>query len=164
MEPPRRPRPLDRAAPEFAWEGFLDMLGEALPLLRMNDAETGLDPLRYAFDPDLQAYSVMDATGQLRILTARVNGALIGYVALVVTTLLHHRTVRKATVDTVWLHPSYRSGWTGVRMIQSAEREAARLGADWIELQPQHNGVEMILKRLGYHPQARQTFTKELRT
>jgi len=162
-KPLQRPRPLAPAALEFAWEKVLDFIGEARGLLEQNDAETGLDPSRYPLDFDLRSYAGMEAAGALRILTARSNGALVGYVALIVTTLLHHKTVKKATIDTVWLHPLYRSGWNGVRLIQWAEDEARRLGAEWIELQPQHNGVEIILKRLGWRHADRPTFTKDLR-
>lgn len=108
-------------------------------------------------NPDWERYVDFEKAGMLFIMTARAQGVLVGYLTVVVYPHLHHRDVKWATVDVMWLHPSFRKGWTGVRMLRHLEKGMRKLGAGvvWFAVKNHFKnrnarGVGELLTFLGY--------------
>jgi hypothetical protein len=115
----------------FALEMFDDVLEEATALLRAHWREIAFYQDLQILDPDFKRYREAEAKGALIIATVRDADtmALVGYHVTIISPMLHYKTVLGAIDDIHYLKPEYRQGWTAVRMIKFAEREAKRRGA-----------------------------------
>lgn len=72
-------------------------------------------------EPDRGAYERIEATGGLRIYTARLgNGALIGYMVCFVSQSLHYRSKKFANQDILFVAKGYRGSRIGVDLIRFA--------------------------------------------
>lgn len=156
---PQAPRPSAPARPEgivYAWEQFSEVIREALPLLREHWKELALYTDRIPLNPNWEAVMAYERSGMLAVFTARSNGALVGYNAFIVAEPLHYLGSKWAKNDVFWLHPSFREGWTGIRLLEGAEQGLKERGVQVIDyepkehFQPERGGVGRILKRLGY--------------
>lgn len=108
-------------------------------------------------DPDWKRYAQFEEFGWLGFVTARVDGELVGYMTIIIGPHLHHRAVKWATVDVMYLSPEFRSGWTGVRFIKIAERGLRKIGVKvfWFAVKTHFKNergrtVEEVLKFLGF--------------
>lgn len=82
---------------------------------------------------------------------------MVGYMTLIIGPHLHHKAVKSATVDVVYLHPKYRKGWTGVRLVKFAEKGLRKLGVRlfWFTVKAHFTNergrtAEEVLKFLGF--------------
>ncbi len=125
------PKPSAPARPKavFASEKFYDCAPELKPLFRKHWLELGRDRADIPLDPNYDAFAVGSANGGLHILTARFEGALVGYVFSIIGPHLHYKSTLHAKADMYWLAPEHRKGWTGINMIKAWEAEMRRLGA-----------------------------------
>lgn len=103
--------------------------------------------------PDREAYQRITDAGQLRVFTARVDGRLVGYLAIIIVGSLHY-SVRMAQQDVLFVDPSSRGTRIGVELIRYAH-DALR--ADGVALLLQHvkaradlNVGPMLVRLLGY--------------
>ena len=90
--------------------------------------ELGRDKARVRLDPDWSSFAALDTSGALKIVTARLDGVLIGYVASLVSYHLHYKSTMHATVNSYWLAPAHRQGWTGIHLLRRNEEELRRMG------------------------------------
>lgn len=141
--------------PEMGWERFHQIAHELPPLFMEHWKEASLekDPL----DPDWDRYYQWDVQGVLRILTVRIpSSQLVGYLFLLVSTHLDHKTIQYAQAEKFWLDPIYRQGWTGVKLFKEAIQACTTWGvkelAVPVELHMMDGRLEKLLKRLGFRP------------
>lgn len=86
-------------SPEFA--------AEITPLLEAHNGE--VDPFpQYPVDPDWDFYYLAQASGFLRIFTARDASGLIGYSVSFIRNDPHHRTSTRAMQALFFIHPQKR--------------------------------------------------------
>ena len=135
----------------FALEKFSDIVVEATELLRLHYDEVA--PLKDLFklNLDVQTYLKLQAAGILHIVTARLNGRLIGYVSLIIKEHIHYKDVLMATDDVHFLHPDFRKGGTGLRMLRFAEQKMREKGVKVMALRTKvasNHGV--LFERLGF--------------
>lgn len=110
------------------------------------------------FDPDWDGLGRYEMAGWLMVFTARARGGIVGYNLLTVAPNLFCRTMLRATGISFWLHPAYRSGWNGVRLICRPEHRLRGEGVQKVRYMPQfkfqaeRGGVGRLLDRCGYHP------------
>lgn len=106
-------------------------------------------------DIDWQHYRNLEAGGQLFTLAVRDEGRLVGYVIHLVVYLPHYRTTLVARDDAHYLHPDYRRGSAGARMIRAAERALKVIGVKRILYHTKTRaGLDRtrLFERLGYQP------------
>lgn len=110
--------------------------------------------------PDWGKYEALDAQGALPIYTARDAGRLIGYAIFFLAFHLHYSDVLCATNDVLFLHPDYRQGSAGLRLVRYADDDLSnRVEADRIfwHLKFNTHGAERdlqpVFKRMGYAPE-----------
>ena len=137
----------------FALEKFSDTIVEASELLRLHYAEIAPFKDLFKLNPDVVTYIKLQAAGILHIVTARSNGKLIGYVSLIVKEHIHYKDVLMATDDIHFLHPDWRKGGTGLRMLRFAEQKMREKGVKVMALRTKiasNHGV--LFERLGFEP------------
>jgi hypothetical protein len=113
-----------------------------------------VDGDEFPLDIDWNAYFAMTVTGQLRFLTARVDGVLVGYVANIVRPHLRFKRTLHCFIEAYWLDPAYRAGWNALRMF----RENDRLLKEWgvqrvfvaVEDRYKAGKARIMFERLGY--------------
>lgn len=110
----------------YALEALDSCLPDISGLLESHHREVGE---RFDLDPDIQTYRALETS--LRIYTARREGLLIGYATFIVcATNLHHKGLRSAANDSLYIMPSCR-GFTGSLLMAYAE---AQLKAEGIKV------------------------------
>lgn len=101
--------------------------------------------------PDRALYERIDAMGGLRVYTARLDGALVGYVAYFVKSNIHYSASYQATQDVLFVAPEHRRSRIGMDLLRHADKE---LAAEGVQVVYQHVKVAHnfgpLLERLGY--------------
>ena len=101
---------------------FLDSVVEDIKVLiesHWEEAEPNKDKIK--LNPDWDAYYALQEQGKLNIFTARDEGVLVGYFVVFVAQHLHYKDHLFANNDLVYLKPSHRKGFTGIKLIKFAE-------------------------------------------
>jgi len=98
--------------------------------------------------PDLKVYGALAENNAINIFVAREKGMAIGYIIFFLSNHLHYKNMRVASQDLLYLHPDYRKGMTGLKLIKEAE---ATLDVDCI-LQNTKSSRDLgpLFERLGY--------------
>jgi hypothetical protein len=111
----------------FQRERVADLWAELLPLFVQHHAASD-GPLRNErLNVDTDTYELVDEAGGLRCFTARdAEGTLIGYAGFFVREHLHHKHLKIASHDVLFVAPSHREGATGLRLMAYANGELAR--------------------------------------
>lgn len=125
---------LRTATLQFAIERYADWIDEAMPLIREHWQEIAEDKDLNELNPNHDLYRRIDDAGALLLLTARVGGDLVGYVLMTVVPHPHYRHRIMASEDAHFLHPDYRNGLAGYRLIRRALAEAKARGADYVTM------------------------------
>ncbi len=106
---------------------------------------------RASFQPDHAAYASIEQNGMLRILTARDDGVLIGYVIFVVHAHTHYAGLLCAYEDSFFLAKAHRKGITGARLIRESVRLLKAHGVGRIFFTTDAaNSAGPFLERLGF--------------
>lgn len=112
-------------------------------------------------DPDVDEYRALAKSGRLHILTARDEGKLVGYYAAFIKNNLHYKSVIVGSDDLYFIHPAYRRGGVGVRLLLAAERMQREAGAVIAVLKEKLSHPHAALfERLGYKPMERVLWKK----
>jgi hypothetical protein len=121
---------------------------ELLPLLEAHWREVA----RYQdvpLDPDVEAYAMLEQTGQLRCYTLRENGRLLGYAFYFVRPNLHYRGSVQAMQDVFYMVPEARAH--AVRLLRYSERRLRALGVQVVHQHAKRvNSFNALLSALGY--------------
>ena len=143
----------------FKWERFGHIAQEILPLWKRHWKEIALHQERVPLDPDFERYYTYDLNNVLHILTVRDKGTLVGYVFLLVMPgHLHYCSTPWSVSDLFWLHPSYRFGWTGIKMLKEAEKGMRARGVKILQwsikfhFEAERGTIEKLFTRMGYFP------------
>lgn len=92
------------------------------PLIQKHWEDIALNKDKIKLNPDWDAYHDLEQKGMLKAFTAREGDKLVGYFVVVVQRNLHYKDHLFASNDIVFLHPDYRKGRTGIKLIQFAEK------------------------------------------
>ncbi|KQP36142.1 GNAT family N-acetyltransferase [Pseudorhodoferax sp. Leaf274] len=135
----------------YAVERWKDIRPEMLPLLVRHWREIALNHADVPLDIDEAKYAQLDDAGALHIVTARNDGALIGYHVAIVSGHLHYASTLHGITDVYWIAPEYRQGFTGIRLFQRVEKEMRALGVKKLFTGTKvHLDMSKLFERLGY--------------
>jgi hypothetical protein len=112
----------------IARETFGTIRDDLMPLWQRHYDEVAEDKEVVPLDPDWEKYAVLALRGSLAVVTARRDGAIVGYVFAVVDTHLHYRSTRFAMLDLYYLRPDCRGGRTFVRMLIEMQTMLRQVG------------------------------------
>lgn len=154
LERPKPQRLSGRVALEFNWEPFSQIARELPPLFKRHWREVALNQDTIPLDPSWDTYFNLELAGVLRVLTARSQGALVGYHFLLVLPHLHYNSTLSAQTDMFWLDPAYRSGLAGYRLLRIARDQLKAWGVKRHQINEKLHRPSLgpLLARLGYAP------------
>jgi GNAT superfamily N-acetyltransferase len=127
--------------------------GELEPLLAANAHEIPhfLDDVPVA--PSRAIYDRLAAADALRVYTARDEGRIIGYLAVIVSFSLHQPSATIATLDVLYVEPRHRGSNLGAVLLREAHRDLCAAGCramfQNIKADPRLT-IAPLLRRLGY--------------
>jgi len=128
-------------------ETFNEFMADAFPLLVANNAE--IDLFGLPLNMDFAAYQLAEEADILRIYTVRENNRLIGYCVFVITDHAHHKDLRMASQDVIYISPNHRS--CGLRLLRYTEERLKEEGVNGImQSAPVISRLGPVLERLGY--------------
>ncbi len=137
----------------LAREEFVTCFEEALPLLQKHWQEiTAFHDI--PLNPNVDRYIEFDDNGQLRIYTARIDGALVGYAVFFLAFNTHYRDSLQAVQDIVYVDPDKRQSTVGLRLLRFADAMLREEGVQLIShhVKLAHPALGVILERMGYVP------------
>jgi GNAT superfamily N-acetyltransferase len=137
---------------QFARESFVDVIDEALPILEAQAAELNANP-DLPLAVDREAYQNVDDAGVLRIFTARIDGALVGYACFHVAINPHYSTSPPQSVqDVFYVEQSARGAGIGDGLIKYCNSMLAFEGVniDYQHVKLAHPGLRKLLEANGY--------------
>jgi hypothetical protein len=127
------------------------LIGEVQPLIELHYEELTLHKQVVKLDPDWDRYKSLADQKMITIITARDKGILIGYSLFFVNSHIHYKNNVMANNDVLYLHPDYRQGRTGLKLIRKCEQVLQEQQVDKIIWHVKYaKDFRQILYRLGY--------------
>ena len=146
----------------FQKESWLKLTPELPAIFHEHWLEIGLHHKQIPLEPDWERYAKMDLEGVSHMMTVRDDGILVGYYHAIVMPHLHYKSSLTAWSDLIYLHPLYRRGLTGYKLLRQAEKMLKGLGVQRSYVMTKaHLPINILMKRLKYRLVER-TFTKLL--
>lgn len=137
----------------FQQEFLCQVKDECIPLIERHWEEIAINKDRIKLNPDWEVYEKLEELGVLTIFTARHFGKLVGYFVVIVQSNIHYKDHVFASNDIIYLHPDYRKGMTGVKLIKFAEKCLKKDGVSVMVMNTKvHSPFDIILERLGFTP------------
>jgi len=136
----------------IAVEPYSDQLvSEIEPLIQLHYDEIALNKEYIPLDPDWDAYKKLADSGNLLIVAARRDGNLVGYAVFFLMQHIHYKSTKIANNDILYLHPDYRQGRLGIRLIKDSETACRFRGVNKILWHIKFaKDFRTIFYRLGY--------------
>jgi GNAT superfamily N-acetyltransferase len=145
---------------EFSIETYDEVIADIRPLL----IDHWLELAAYSdipLDPNYDHYQALDRAGLIRIYTARLDGALIGYVIMtVIKSHPHYRGQAWAVSDIVLVLKEHRNFGVGNGLFDLLEDDL-KGSVVQIHTKNAHPELQILLKSRGYDP-IETTFSKRL--
>jgi GNAT superfamily N-acetyltransferase len=105
-----------------------------------------------ALNPNIEQLEAAEKAGSLKIFTARKDGELVGYFAVLVHRALHYQDHVFAVNDVLFLHPDHRKGMAGAKLIRFGEECLKQDGVSMLFVNVKiHKPFDILLKRLGFN-------------
>lgn len=112
-------------------EEYADVLAEVQPFLRQHADELATHP-DMTLSPAYGTYAESAGKGLLHIVTARVEGQLVGYHVSFLSGHLHYENSLTAYTDVYYLAEEHRRGWEGIHLQRFVEESLAAKGVERI--------------------------------
>ncbi len=113
----------------YKLEPIWEFLPEANPLMLAHANELS-DALGVPLSLDVGHYAQLFKTGQLLLLTARHDGAMVGYLIIQIGAHAKSQSVLIAEEQGFYLKPEYRKGFFGVKLLKLGIEAAKAYGAE----------------------------------
>lgn len=136
----------------FQEEKFAAFFAEAQDLFVQHHAELALHQNKIKMDLDAEAYQNLENAGRLFVLTARVDGKLVGYlVAFPIPGHMHYKSAGPMCLtDMYFILPEFRRG-IGAKLFTEFERIMRERG--FVQIMTgckKHQDHSALLERLGW--------------
>lgn len=87
---------------------------------------------RMPMAPDVDLYAALERAGQLMVLVVRNAGVVVGYSLMVVKPHPHYRYTLCGFEDSYYLHPDFRKGFAGIRLVRETLKHVRARGAKMV--------------------------------
>ena len=119
-------------------------------LIELHWEEIALNKDMIKLNPDWESYRELEASGKLKIFTARDALDLVGYFVVLLGTNLHYKDHMFANNDILFLRKDYRKGLTGAKIIKFAESCLRDDGVSVLTINTKvHQPFDTLMGRLG---------------
>ena len=139
----------------FACEPIAALWDELDGMVQLHNDEVSC--FKLPISPDKAKYELLESLGMLEVHTARSvrgqsDGVLVGYSCVLIAPNMKHAGVVMAVQDALWLHPSWRQGSTGVRLIKWSDGRLSERGDVYAVMRQSttQKPIKPVLTRLGY--------------
>ena len=140
----------------------VDNIEQAWPLLELHREELATYKHLMILKPDIERYRALESSGNLVGLGLFDGEKIVGYSVFIITTALHYSDLTIAQNDILYVHPDYRRGKWGVKLIRSSEDVIKKRGIKIIMWHGKENtDFSDIMPKMGYIVQDI-IFSKEL--
>ena len=102
---------------KFGVEKYHQVCEDIKELIKLHYEEIAVNKDVIPLDPDWDRYKYLDDNGLIMIITARDESKLVGYSIFFITSHLHYKSTVYANNDLLYLHPEYRKGSLGIKLI-----------------------------------------------
>lgn len=128
-----------------------DLMTNGADLFQQHWNEIALNKQLMVLSPDRARYEALEAGGNLIVLGAYENNALVGYSVSFVTSHFHYSDLTIAQNDLLFLVTRLRGTRLGLDLIYETEREASAKGAKMMLWHAKPNTtLQELMPRLGY--------------
>ena len=136
---------------KFAVENIEDIIEELKPLTEAHWEEIALNKDNIKLNPDWERYKMLSKCGMLQLVTARIEGKLIGYCCDIIATSLHYSDHLFAVNDVLFLHHDHRKGKNAIALLKFVENELKKRNASvhYLHMKIEHD-FESLAQYLGY--------------
>lgn len=133
-------------------EKFSDIAEEVKELLALHWVDLALNKDKVALEPQYDVYLKKEQSGELFIVTVRLDGKIIGYYCGFIGRSLHYKSMLTCLPDIYYVHPDYRDATTGLRLFSFVKAELKRRGVMyWVVGDKNHKPVGPFFERLGFN-------------
>jgi GNAT superfamily N-acetyltransferase len=137
---------------KFAEESLESFWADAKDLLAMHWHEIAtFDDI--ALSVNIAAYEQAEKDGKLCVICARTeDGVLVGYAVFFLVRHMHYQESLTAMQDVLYVHPVYRGGTVGSKLITRSEQVLRAKGCQVVHqhVKVAHPALGMLLERKGY--------------
>lgn len=106
----------------YQQETLFDVVDEVDSLLQLHYEELTLNRDKIKLDPIWPKYAEAERAGSFVLFTVRDDKKLVGYSAFFVNPHMHYGSLTLAVNDVIFIHPDYRSGRIGLKLIRLCEQ------------------------------------------
>lgn len=136
---------------EYAIEKVSDLQEEVQPLLDLHWEQIALNKDKIKLNPDWQRYIALNEAGLLFCYSAREDKKLVGYFVVIASTSMHYSDHTFGICDIIFIHPDYRGGSAGIKLIKFAEAHLKSIGVSTLAINTKlHAPFDALLDRLQY--------------
>lgn len=137
-------------APVYQVETLATVRADIQPLIERHYEEIAQFKDVQKLDPDWDVYAQIESQGKLWVMTARLDGVMIGYIVMLLSRDMHYRGLLRATEDIHFILPEHRKGLLGYRMLAKTKQAMKEKGARTVTLRTKANASHGVLfERLG---------------
>lgn len=128
-----------------------EKIDECWALLCMHREELTTHKHLMALKPDVSRYKLLEDGGMLFTLALYDEQRIVGYSVNMVVRNIHYSDLITSQNDILFVHPDYRRGMWGAKLIKETERVAKQRGASFIIFHGKPDTIfSSIMPRLGY--------------
>lgn len=134
-------------------EHFADCRQELADIFPLHWEELGKFKDRMPLMPQYGEYVHRNILGKLILVTARIDGRIMGYYTAQIAPGFHYASTLTATMDLCYIHPSVRNRGLAAPLFRAVEKELKRRGVQlWFSGYKHHNqlGMPALLNLLGF--------------
>lgn len=136
---------------QYALECLPSVKKDILPLIEEHWELVALNKGSIKLNPDWEQYAALDASGILKMFTARDNGKLVGYFVLLVNNSLHYKDHVFAVCDIIFVTPEARKGATGYKLLKYAENWCKDNNVSLLNINTKvHIPFDSLLEKTGF--------------
>ena len=118
----------------FQTEKYIECIAEMQPMFEAQWKEVEGNQDELPLEPDYAQYQKLCEADMLKIVTARLDGELIGYLVTFVVPHLHHMNTRWASSDIFYIKPKYRNTAVAAKLIHMTENLLRDKGVKMLSL------------------------------
>jgi GNAT superfamily N-acetyltransferase len=132
-------------------DAIVDFIEQIKPLLELHYEEITLDKDVIKLKPNWERYLRLSHMDKLATLAAYDDDKLVGYSIFFLEEHIHYEDNIIARNDVLFLHPEYRKGMTGIKLIKASEDMLSNMGVSKIFWHIKYSrDFRSILYRMGY--------------
>ena len=123
---------------QYAVESYLEIIDEVKETVAEHYEETELYSKEIPLDPNYEMYQLLNAQGVAQYFTARLDGALKGYLLVFIEHKPHCQTALYSVADMIYVAPGFRRSGVAENLMEVWEAEMRKQGVSVLAISFKH--------------------------